>query len=543
MNLPAKNAVKRLTSKPLLEKISRADGLFRENKYNEAIELYKQVLSQIDKTYLFDIHELYSRIGSALYYLNEKDKSLEAYLNAIKYYKKNPQDYSMIAYYYYWYDPNVAIEYYKKAFELSPSGTSGFSTMALALLKSDKYSQSKIKETFEKAISKVRAFCKKDNVNFTFDKEILKTKQKLRIGYLSGDFHNHAMMNFIMPLLENHSKEKFDFILYSSDKKTDFITDRIKETGYEIRFVQDFSPLDIAKEIYKDNIDILVDLSGYTSKKFPTLLYKPAPVQIQYLGFVNTLGMKEVDYILCDEFTVPKEMAKYYTEKPLYLNTTMQRFSFNSKNYTLPPISKLPYFENGYITFGSFNCTSKINDLTISLWSEILKVTENSKLLIFRSQMTPKIMEVLASKFEKNGIYKDRLIFDNKYPEENWRKAYGLCDIGLDTMPFNGLTITTDAILMGIPVLTLAGNSMQSRGCARINKALGLDELISYTKEEYVNKAKSLAGDIKKLEYYRNNLRDIISNSVILNDYKNFALEVESAYKRAWDEFLKNQTL
>lgn len=531
---------KRLSYKPLLDKIATADNLYKQSKFNEAIDVYNEVLSKLDKSYEFDICETYRKIGNCYYALKNHDEARFAYEKTLKYSTTNGSIYAILAFLYYYVDNDVAINYYSKALAINPKDTVALSSKSLTILKSHKYNQKLIKEVFERDVRIFKEVYMKGETPFTHTHRDLKNKKKLHIGYLSSDFYCHAMMQFILPLLESHHQDKFDFTLYSTPKRVDYVTERIKETGIEYKDCGNMTNKQLAQTIYDDEVDILVDLGGFTHSRSFALFWKPAPIQMQYLGFVNTLGMPEVDYIFADEFTIPPEMAKYYTEKPLYLGTCMQRFCFNTKNQELPPLNELPYHKNGYITFGSFNCTSKINDYTIQLWAKLLKAVEKSKLLIYRTQMTPNIIERMKEKFAHQGIGIDRLIFNNIPCQGSHFYAYQLADIALDPVPFNGLTITMEAMSMGVPVLTLAGDSMQSRGCARVNKALNLNDLIAETEEQYIKKGIRIANDIGLLDSYRKNLRSILDQSMLKKDLDGFASHVEDAYMNAWQDYCKS---
>lgn len=528
---------KRLTYKPLLDKIAQGDELSRNSKYEEAVAVYKEVLSELDNTFQYDTCELYRKIGNAYYNLKNRDLAADAYEKTLDYCTTNASIYHILGFLFYYSDNEKSIKYYSKGLSLKPKETS-VSNICLTMLKSDKYRQKELKESIEFEINRYRPVVLQNDKPYEYT-EPQDPKKKLNIGYLSSDFYCHAMMQFVLPLLEWHDKKKFNITLYSTSKKCDSTTERIKRTGIPIVDCSSMSNKRLAEKIHNDGIDILVDLGGYTHCRSFALFYKPAPLIMQYLGFVNTMGMKEVDYIFADEFTIPKDKAKYYTEKPLYLDTSMQRFDFSNPNTKLPDVTELPYEKNGYITFGSFNCPSKISDYTIYLWSKLLKNIPDSKLLIYRMQMTEKVIENFRKKFEKNGIGIDRLIFNNIPCKGLHFNAYSLCDIALDPTPFNGLTITTELISMGVPVISLAGEGMQSRGCARVNLALGLKDLVAENEDEYVLKAKKLAGDIKKLRHYRKNLRNILNKSFIRKDFAGFAKSVEKAYTEAWKNYCK----
>ncbi len=532
---------KRITKGPIYDKIGYADELYKNASYNEAIKILNEALKMTDKSFEFDICEIYRKLGNCYYAQNKRDQAREAYEKTLDYCTTNSSIYAMLAYLYYYVDNDIAIKYYSKVLELKPTDEISLSGKALTILKSHNYTQEQLKEAIEADVKNFRAhYLTSDIEIFDHSSRNRKDKKRLHIGYLSSDFKCHAMMQFILPLLESHHQDKFDFSLFSTTKKNDYVTERIKQTGMLWNDCSNMTNEQLAKFIYCNNVDILVDLGGFTHCRSFALMQKPAPIQMQYLGFVNTLGIPEIDYIFADEFTIPKDFAKNYTEKPLYLGTCMQRFCFNNKNQVLPELNELPYHKNGYITFGSFNCTSKLNDYTLELWAKLLKEVPSSKLLIYRTQMTPSIIERLKYKFESFGITSDRLIFNNIVCKDSHFSAYKLADIGLDPTPFNGLTITIEAISMGLPILTLIGQSMQSRGCARVNKALKLDDLIATNEDEYIKKGVKLSKDIKKLDYYRKNLRNILFNSKLMKDSDGFATRVENAYQKAWDDYCKS---
>lgn len=527
---------KKLTNKELLNKISTADSLYSQKKYDEALLIYNEVLDKIDKACTYEVGELYRKTGNIFYFQKKYYNALQSYETCLKYCDSNASVYLVAARLSKTSNPEKAIKYYKRGLEVG-SKPADISPFMRLLTKSHNYSQKQIKEITESLINKYRSAIFEVEKGEPFKHPKGDKNKKLHIGYLSGDFYSHAMMSFVLPILENHNKEKFDFTLFSYSPKEDSVTQRVKACGMKFVELEGLNYKGMAEKIYDEKIDILIDLTGYSRDSLFALLYKPAPIQMQYLGYLNTYGMKEVDYIWTDRFTIPENMAKYYTEKPFYIDCGMQRFSFNNKNLILPEITELPYKSNGFITFGSFNSISKINDYTVYLWSKLLKSIENSKLLIYRTQLNINEINALKKEFAKNEIPVERLIFDNEPCEGLHFNSYLLADIALDPMPFNGLTITIEQAMMGVGTLTLAGENLQAKGGARVNKALGLDEFIAYTEAEYIEKAKSLVNNLERLDYYRNNLRNIVCKSELLNDYKTFVQCIEDGFESVWDKY------
>ena len=214
----------------------------------------------------------------------------------------------------------------------------------------------------------------------------------------------------------------------------------------------------------------------------------------------------------------------------------MNKFTFQSEKVQHALIVPLPYDNNGYITFGSYNCRSKINAYTVSLWSKALQAVPNSKILLFRTNFEKEDFERLTKQFEENGINAERIIFDTKLPETHV-DCYSRSDIALDPSPFSGLTITIEQAYMGLPTLTLPGETIASKGAARVNLALGLNEFIAKDEDDFAQKAAQIASDIQKLRYLRANLRKILKESYLYKDFRPYVEQIEQAYKRAWTEF------
>ena len=526
---------KKNTNRKYLQALKAADDTYHKGNFNKAIEMYQDCFKYLDQSYAYDSCELYRKMGDAYNSLKDNDNCRQMYEKTLDYCTTNGSVYLALASTYYYHDTDKAIKYYSRSIDLK-FNTSAFTARFLTILKSDKYSQQQVKELFESYIDKYRPVAMGNDKPY---EHVKKDKKKLKIGYLSSDFYNHAMMQFILPLIEWHDTKKFDITLYSTSGKSDYISERMKKTYTRFVDANNLTNQELAKMIYEDEIDILVDLGGYTHNRSFLMFYKPAPIQMQYLGFVNTLGMKEVDYIFADEFTIPKDKAHLYTEKPLYLKSGMQRFDFNNQDTVFPKITPPPFKTNGYVTFGSYNCLSKINDYTIKLWASVLKKVENSKLLIYRTQMTEGKKEQLKEKFKAQGISEDRLILSNENQKIHFM-AYLFCDIALDPVPFGGLTITTELIHMGIPVITMPGESMQSKGTGRINKMLKLEELNAKDEEDFVNIAAKLAKDTRRMERYRRDLRGILTRSKLRRDVEGFAKSVEEAYLKAWKDYINN---
>ena len=513
-----------------------ADELCAKTDYSGAIKLLYPLIDIAKNLDIKEQYQLYKSIGYNYYKLNDYDNAIWAYEQTLQYKTNDSYIYNMLGYMYFYLDNDKSIENYLKGMELAPD-LKNYVMLTQVMIKSKKYDLKDLKNTFEKYVNIFRPKILEGNIPYKYNPKNYDENKRLKIGYMSSDFHCHAMMTFVLPIIEHHNKNNFDVTFYHCSNKTDYVTDRIKELGYLYNDCSNMSRKELADKIHSDGVDILVDLSGYTHDAIWALLFKPAPIICQYLGFLGTYGMKEVDYIIADEYTIPKNLAKYYTEKPMYIDCGMNRFDFNSKNQTLPDVTSLPCLSNGYITFGSFNGTSKLNTFSIKLWANVLKAIPNSKLLIYRTQMLPRDINRITKLLKSYDINMDRVIFDSTPTEGSHFKCYDLCDIALDPSPFSGLTITIEQAFMGVPTITLDDITISAKGSGRINHMLGQDNLTAKTESEYIKIAQDLAEDIEKLKWYRENYRQLMSTSKLCTDYKSYVSDVESAYQKAWKEY------
>ncbi|MDR2976271.1 MAG: hypothetical protein LBV19_03030 [Streptococcaceae bacterium] len=524
----------------------RQDQNGNKQRSNErAIEIYKSLFSYIDDSFAWDQCELYRKIGDCYYAMDDMDHSRENLVKTLDYSTSNASVYMRLASIFYSFDQDKGIEYNDRAFALD-NNFSNYGGRNFLTIKTDAYTPMGVRNKLEEYASDwPRKFVANGTV---YTHERLKEQgklnkdKKLRIGYLSSDFYNHTMMSFVIPLLEHHDTEKYNITLYSTvDRDYDDITTRIMKFGNRFVDCAKLNNFDLAKRIFDDEIDILVDLGGFTHNRSFAMLFKPAPIQAQYMGFLGTYGFKEIDYILTDEYTVPKGSEDLYTESPMYIEAGMDRFNFTRK-INLPDIAPLPMEKNGYITFGCFNDISKITTTTLRLWSKLMKAVPTAHLLIYRygPQLTPDKIEQIYQRLEKLGVPRKRVSIDKEQLDVHF-KAYNLADIGLDPTPFGGLSITIEALHMGLPTLCCPGAAFASRGTGRVNKMLEIDDAFNASDEEsFAQKGAALAADIEKVRYYRENLREIVQNSPLTQDLDGFARSVEAAYEKAWAEYVNN---
>lgn len=356
--------------------------------------------------------------------------------------------------------------------------------------------------------------------------------RRLRVGYISPDFRSHSVAYFFESLLDGHDRNAIELYGYGNVAMPDEVTERLKGKFDHYKNIRGVDQPDVAELIERDKIDILVDLAGHIGQiALPALSYKPAPVQVTYLGYPDTTGMQQIDYRFTDALADPPQSQKFHTEELVNLP---QGFLCYRPFEFAPSVSRLPAQQKGYVTFGSFNNSCKINPLVIELWSEVLKLQNNSRLMLkIKSGDQKQVREYYLDQFEQNGIDPERIeIFGWMSMAEHF-KLYQRMDIALDTYPYNGTTTTCEALWMGVPVVSLAGDHHVSRVGLSILTRIGMGSLCARNKQQYIVKAVSLASKIDALAKIRLAMRARIATSGLCSA-KNFARDVENAYRQMW---------
>jgi tetratricopeptide (TPR) repeat protein len=365
-------------------------------------------------------------------------------------------------------------------------------------------------------------------------------ERRLRVGYVSADFRRHAVGLFLRPLLEEHDLEQFEIYCYSSVATPDSYTALFRSLAgahwREIRGMDDGAAADL---IRRDGIDILLDLGGHTGgNRLLVFARKPAPVQITWLGYVATTGLSSMDYRVTDRWADPPGMTEHlYSERLLRLAEGFWCFGAPS---TAPPVTAPPCVRNGYVTFGSFNNFMKLSAPTLDLWAAILRQVEGSRLVLrHRGGADEDARAFLLSRFAALGVSADRIVIQMPIgPYRLHLSSYREVDIGLDPFPYNGGTTTTEALYMGVPVVTLAGNSFVSRMGASLLSQVGQDEWIAATPAEYCEIAARWAQSRERLPALRQALRSRVENSG-LGNAKLFARRMEAGLRLAWKQWLE----
>ncbi|MEN8134471.1 MAG: tetratricopeptide repeat protein [Thermodesulfobacteriota bacterium] len=358
--------------------------------------------------------------------------------------------------------------------------------------------------------------------------------RRLKIGYLSPDFCDHSVSYFIEPVLRYHNRENIKVYCYANVEKTDVVTQRLRDAAdewHDIWGMEDTKVIDLIKE---NEIDILVDLAGHSKgNRLLVFAQRPAKVQITWLGYPNTTGLKALDYRLTDAIADPPgEADKLHSEKLIRMKNG---FLCYQPEATAPEVRPAPCIKKGYITFGSFNNMSKISTEVVRLWAEILNSVTNSRLLLKSSIFANLESKVRYIKmFEAYGIVANRIEILGRLPKkEAHLDLYRKIDIGLDPFPYNGTTTTFEALWMGVPVVTMLGDRHSGRVGASIMNHTGLKELVAESWVEYKNLTVSLAHNIDKLTELRGSIREKLQQSSLM-DSQQFTKTLEGIYKEIY---------
>ncbi|MEQ1529022.1 MAG: tetratricopeptide repeat protein [Methylococcales bacterium] len=329
--------------------------------------------------------------------------------------------------------------------------------------------------------------------------------KRLRIGYLSSDFCLHAVSLLTVQLFELHDRTKFEVYGFSwSRQDGSYLRQRVQAALDHYVSITTMTDSEAAQCIRDHEIDILVDLQGLTSGARANILaMRPAPLQLTYLGFPGTTGLPCLDYVLCDRYILPEQMARYFTEKPLYLPQVFQISDCKRPVNATPSRSELGLPED-YIVFCAFNNNHKFTPELFATWLNILKRVDGSVLWLLQDNIW--VNQNLIALCQAHGVDENRLIFAERAAPADYLARYKAADLFLDCFPFNGGTTANDALFMGLPILTRSGRSFASRMAGSLLRQFGLDELIVDSFAAYEELAVNLATHPDKLQNIR---RDI----------------------------------
>jgi predicted O-linked N-acetylglucosamine transferase (SPINDLY family) len=357
--------------------------------------------------------------------------------------------------------------------------------------------------------------------------------RRLRIGYVSPDFRNHAESFFTVPLLSAHNHQDFEIFCYADVACPDEITARLRCYADVWRNIAGLADEQVAQRVRQDRIDILVDLTMHMARNHLLVFArKPAPVQVCWLAYQGTTGLSAIDYRLTDSYIDPPGLYDgCYAEESVRLPDAFWCYDPLASE---PAVSALPALEKGYVTFGCLNNYCKVNRSVLRLWARVLEAVERSQLVLLAAEGSHRrhTLDLL----EEEGVKPDRVTFVGRRPRPQYLELYRRIDIGLDTFPYTGQTTSLDAFWLGVPVITIVGQTAAARAGLSLLSNLGLPELIAGTPEQFVSIAAGLADDLPRLRDLRATLRDRLQRSPLM-DAPRFARNVEAAYCNMWQRW------
>lgn len=359
----------------------------------------------------------------------------------------------------------------------------------------------------------------------------------LRIGLVSGDLRGHPVGFFLEGVLQHLDVERFTLYAYATSPTEDELTARIKPRFAGWRLIKGESDEAAARVVRADRIDILIDLAGHTGQnRLPVFGWRPAPVQVSWLGYFASTGLSAVDYVIADPVCVPEGAEGEFTERVWRLPDT--RLCYTPPR-SAPPVAPLPARARGYPTFGCFQRVPKINDRVLALWGRVFAAVPDARLLLQSKQFArSRFIEDMLRRLADVGIDASRVTIRPPAHREAYLASYADVDVVLDTFPYTGGTTTCEALWMGVPTLTLSGGSMLGRQGQALLHAAGLSEWVARDDDDYVRKAVGMTTDREALARLRGELREKVRVSPLC-DAPRFASHLATALHGMWQERLR----
>jgi len=358
---------------------------------------------------------------------------------------------------------------------------------------------------------------------------------RLRIGFVSGDFRSHPVGYFLEGLLSKIDQERFDLFAYSTIPAQDDLTQRLKRHVPVWRSLIGASDADAAKRVHADGLHVLIDLAGHTAgNRLAVFAHRPAPVQASWLGYFATTGVAEIDFFIGDPHVAPAAEEAHFVERIIRLPETYFCFTPPRSEVMVGP---LPALANGHVTFGCFNNLAKLNARVVSLWAEVLKAVEGSRLLLKSGQLgDPAIVQSTISLFAAAGVAPDRLRMEGPSNRTEYFEAFNQVDMALDPFPFPGGTTSVEGLWMGVPVITLRGDRFIAHNGETIAQNAGQAAWIAQDEADYIRKAVTFSSDLAALAKLRRGLREQVLGAPLFASER-FARHFEALMVDMWKDY------
>ena len=502
--------------------------------YDQAIKMFKQSIETYKKSNYKNkaIARAYSNIGLCFISLNKFEEVKHYFLKVSEY--NEDQDLAA-GYLYYaklfcgdWSDLDYYNNLILKNIKENKKPTTPFCSFSIT---DEPELQYKVAKKFSKKINNKKNFNSQCSANVKHSKP--------RIAYLSYDFHDHATMHLMAGVFEKQNHDKFDYYAFSySDRHKEHseVYSRVKNSFKEIDIVTDKSDEEVSNMLKEKEIDIAIDLKGHTFKtRMRILSDRPCPIQITYLGHPGTSGTDYIDYVIADNFIVTEDSEKYFSEKIIKLPHCYQ--PTDNKRYM--PTKKMTKKELGLpenkFIYCSFNSPYKIQKETFDIWLEILKSNNDSVLWLLENENSES-KENILNYTKENGVDPSRVIYSKRCLMNNYLDKLCSADLFLDTYPINAHTTASDALWVGLPIITLAGKSLVSRVAGSLLTSINVPELITYNHKDYKNLAIKLCDDRKLYSDIKSKIKSNKKTAPLFNTER-FTKDLENIYMELFNNY------
>jgi predicted O-linked N-acetylglucosamine transferase (SPINDLY family) len=479
-----------------------------QRKLDEAIPNFRKVVQLTPQS-----AQAHFNLGSALYHRGELDEAIDCYNQALL---LNPD----------MADAHVnlgsalqgkcrlqdAIRHYRRAIELRPDFLLPGSNVLFAMSFDPSGSPAAYREEAisfgQRALQQARPYTDWPSMRVPLPRA--DSGPKLRVGLVSGDLNNHPVSFFLENILAHLDTARIELIAYATQPYEDELTARLKPRFVAWRAIGGITDEAAARQIQEDGIHVLVDLAGHSNhNRLPLFAWKPAPVQVSWLGYLASTGVPGMDYLLADPVSVPEQNRAHFTEHIWYLPDSLNCFTPPKASGPLG-VALLPALRNGFVTFGCFQNLAKVDDIALAAWGRVFEALPSARLRLQMKQMSQaSAREDILKRLARAGITAERVSLAGPVGDrEQYLATHGEVDIVLDTFPYPGITTTCEALWMGVPTVTLAGNTLLSRQGAALLTCVGLEDWIGADEDGYVACAVRHASDLERLSQLRATLRE-----------------------------------
>jgi predicted O-linked N-acetylglucosamine transferase (SPINDLY family) len=501
-------------------------ALQKLGKLDEAVASYRKAIALKP-----DYAEAHSNLGVALQKLGKLDEAVTSHRKALAINPDYAEAHNNLGFVLYELgNLDDAVDSYRKALSIKPNFANAHSNLLLTM-------------SFMSCFDGAAVFAEACRAGTVFESPFADRRstrhannpdpnRPLNVGYLSPSLTEHVLSSYLEPVFKVHRRDRVSVHVYAHVSRPDDTTWRIKELADSWTFVHGLTDDQVAERIIEDGIDILVDPMGHwSSNRLSVFARKPAPIQVSYLCQNLTTGLSKMDYVIGDRWlNEGGVMQNFATERVVELDGGFQTTSYDHET----PIGEVPSVAAGFVNFASFNNPAKISDASLKLWAAVLDHVSEARLLIKGKWLDrPEKRAFLSKRLEEHGIPAERTDLRGFVLEGDHLEVHNLVDIALDTVPFTGGRTTVDALWMGVPVVTLIGDTVYGRFSYSHLARTGVPELAAKDEAGFIDIAAALAGDPDRLGHYRQTLRPALQASSLLDAHQHTA-ELEDAFRVMW---------